>query len=451
MKKVVISICLLLIGFAGLSQQGEQHKIVEIIDLKTVRINIGSEINIKIGDVFQVFGKGQVIHPATGKIVVRENVYLGKIEVVEVVELSSIAKVLENERQFAIGNKIVKVVSVEQEIIEEKKPIQGEFQNPNQRDYSETIYTVNRNEKKTYPKILSIEEKNGKTIAGINKGTYSAAKGGKSKVGKRYYIFVPERDSTDAINFKKIGKEKVIGKVRIFNAEQLKSHGLLQLNTDKKVLQENINANKLMTFIPKKEWYIMVKLGIIEIEKWNRYGSLHVEVGYQIIPNLGLGCGIRLYNQFFYDYEWQTKQLLWKYERDNNATYYNNFNVPQSVYNKLESKDFASFFTLPIFLNFTYDILNKKHSPVIAFRYGFANLSDKESLYELLPYIKTSVEAKGRGYGAVSVYYRFYITGNKALIFGGEFEGTGYKIIQGDSELGKLTATRINIFFGIKL
>lgn len=148
MKKLNTLIALLLITVISYAQDGAEHKIINIIGAGRVEINIGEQFDVKQDDVFQVFGRGQIIHPATGSLVERDNVYLGRIKIIEVKALSSIAETIERIGDFSIGNRIIKVASEDQEIVEHKRPLQAEFERPRDRSYSETIYTQRKEKNK---------------------------------------------------------------------------------------------------------------------------------------------------------------------------------------------------------------------------------------------------------------------------------------------------------------
>jgi hypothetical protein len=155
MKKIIILFFTLCLTSLAIAQDGAEHKITKIVAPGKVEINIGEQYNIQINDVFQIFGKAQVIHPATGKLVERDNVYLGKIKVVEVKELSSIAEILEESEDFAVGNKIIKVVSEETEVVENKKPVQTEFENPTRETILKQYIPKNQKNRKVNQTILA--------------------------------------------------------------------------------------------------------------------------------------------------------------------------------------------------------------------------------------------------------------------------------------------------------
>jgi len=287
MKRILLTICILTIGLFAFSQEGEKHKIAEIINVDKVLINVGSEIDIKIGDIFQVFGRGQVIHPATGKLIIRENVYLGKIEVIEVKELRSTAKILEKERQFAVGNKIIKIVSAEQEIIEEKKPIQGEFQNPNQRNYSETIYSNNKVKYISTMKISDIKEELDSCLFVV------ATKGGKKKIirkNNKYIVFLPESDTSIITGREILANNNNIGTYIVKGYDKQITEGNLSFHLNKPNYDYLLSHNTLQFYKPIEfkielnylgggSLYMFPKVGIIwypnnSINKVKKYNNL---------------------------------------------------------------------------------------------------------------------------------------------------------------------------------
>jgi len=90
------------------AQDGQQHQVIKFVDGKTVEINNGDQFDVEKGDKFQVFGQAIVIHPATGQLVQKDNVYLGTIRVTEVWLLTSIAGITERKYRIHVGNDIQK-------------------------------------------------------------------------------------------------------------------------------------------------------------------------------------------------------------------------------------------------------------------------------------------------------------------------------------------------------
>jgi len=265
MKKIALAILLLLISIFLYSQDGAEHKIINIIGAGRVEINIGAQFEIHAGDIFQIFGKGQIIHPATGRLVDRDNVYLGQIRVIEVREVSSIAEIIEKKGELSVGNRIVKVVNAEQKIIENKKPLQAEFENPKERNYAETIYS--KKEKKSKPTkevhIIKISEADHKPIAIIDKGKETETKGGIPTIGKKYYVFVPIIDTSLITGQQRIEGEEYIGTVNITGVEHDASKGFLSIN---KSIDYNfiIKDNRLLTYVPKlKGWENIIRFNLL--------------------------------------------------------------------------------------------------------------------------------------------------------------------------------------------
>ena len=252
MKKHNTLLALLLITVLSYAQDGAEHKITNIIGAGRVEINIGEQFDVKLDDVFQVFGRGQIIHPATGSLVERDNVYLGRIKIIEVRALSSIAETIERRGDFSIGNRIIKVASEDQEVVEHKRPVQAEFERPRDRSYSETIYT--QREEKTKPdntvRIISIEESENKLLAVINKGRASKAEGGTPSIGKNYHLFVPIVEVSEITGQQRISGEEYIGDLVIEDVEHDASKGSLQLKKDVD-LSFIERDNLLRTYIPK--------------------------------------------------------------------------------------------------------------------------------------------------------------------------------------------------------
>jgi len=139
MKKLFISFCVVISFSVLFGFQGAQHKIIDIENSNTIRVNIGKQAKIKNGDIFQVFGKSQIVHPATGELIERENVYIGKIKINKVLATESLAKILEQNKYFNVGDKVVKVAT-NADRIELIEFTENEFESPNNREYNKTIY-----------------------------------------------------------------------------------------------------------------------------------------------------------------------------------------------------------------------------------------------------------------------------------------------------------------------
>jgi len=251
MKKIILAICF--IGFSAFlfAQDGAEQIITKKIGIDKVEINIGEQFEIKVDDVFQVFGKGQIIHPATGKLVERDNVYLGKIRVLEVKELSSIAEISEEKKDFTIGNKLVKVVAEDQQIVENKRPIQSEFENPKERNYSETIYTQ-QDKKGNDTKNAKIDS--GKYIGLIkNHHEYSVIinQGKNANFNKNFCfgVFSPIYEKSLITEDSLFVKNKQIGKLRIIYTEPNIAKGILTL---KKGFEKPANNSLNLLYVRNK-------------------------------------------------------------------------------------------------------------------------------------------------------------------------------------------------------
>jgi hypothetical protein len=108
MKKIKLIYFLLNCFYISFSQEGT---IIKIIDDKTVEINIGNANGILVGDKFEVTGKGQFLHPATGKVIDSENALLGEISVIEVSLKTSKAAITSSNQAFSINNKVKKTIT----------------------------------------------------------------------------------------------------------------------------------------------------------------------------------------------------------------------------------------------------------------------------------------------------------------------------------------------------
>jgi len=353
MKKIILAIYF--IGFSAFlfAQDGAEQIITKKIGVDKVEINIGEQFEIKVDDVFQVFGKGQIIHPATGKLVERDNVYLGKIKVLEVKELTSIAEISEEKKDFAVGNKLVKVVSEDQQIVENKQPIQSEFENPEKRNYSETIYT--QKEKKVKPKknvhIIEIKEENNQIIAIIDKGNETKAKGGKPRVGKEYYVYVPIIDTSSITGQQHIEGEEYIGIVKINTMEHDASTGSLDLhiNHDYSFIKEQ---SVLRTYLPKnKGWHHLIRMNIISIganfpeEQFSIFNGLELINGYRFTPYFFTGLGLG------YNTEYHSPYIDAKM---NNLPVFAHFKF--NIFNRKNSLSINTSIGKNVVLNSTHDI-----------------------------------------------------------------------------------------------
>lgn len=359
MKKLILIINLILFSIFLFAQAGAEHQITNIIGAGRVEINIGEQFEIKADDIFQVFGKGQIIHPATGKLVERDNIYLGKIKVIEVKELSSIAEIIEKKSAFSIGNKVVKVISAEQEVIENKRPIQAEFQNPKERNYSETIYTQKEEKGKpnTDVHIVKISEENNQTFATIDKGNKTKAKGGEPSVSKKYYVFVPIVDTSSITGDQMVIGEEYIGSVKITSVEHDASTGKLVLNktTDYSFIEKD---NLLRTYIPKVKGLHHIFMLTVASMNFNlgdkpisAINGIYTMNGYMTSPYFFIGAGIG-YNV---DYNKEYKEAIIK-------------NIPFFIYSK-------------------YTISNNKTSPTFNLSVGknlVLNKKNENRLYEIV-------------------------------------------------------------------
>ncbi|MFO7658870.1 MAG: hypothetical protein R6W78_17555 [Bacteroidales bacterium] len=413
MKNYFFITCIVLFPVLAHAQDGAEHKITNIIGVGRVEINIGEQFEIKINDVFQVFGKGQIIHPATGKIVERDNIYLGKIKVIEVKELSSVAEIIEKKGELSIGSKIVKVVSAEQEVIENKRPLQAEFENPSERNYSETIYK--QNDKKGKPNtdvhIIKITKENEQLLATIDKGNKTKSKGGKLTVGKEYYIFVPIVDTSAITGQQRRDGEDYIGDVKIKTVEHDASTGYLSLNKEASFtfLEKN---NYLLPYIPKnKGWNhilrfnfmsfnyldgkqhsgIIDSLGKISEEKMFSFlNGLEIINGYRFSPLYFIGIGIGY----------------------NNETYYE----PHEPYRNVIIRN------MPIYLHQRFNLINARNSISINLTTGKNIVLNKTN--DLRPY-----DIKGNFYLAGGIGTKTYIKKYGAILIDIDFELKKYQFI----------------------
>jgi len=310
MKKIILFAIFVIITNCIFAQDGAEHKITKIIPATTtVHINIGKQFNVKIDDVFQVFGKANIIHPATGQLVERDNVYIGKIKVVEVKDLTSVAEIIEQKEKFAEGNKIVKVADESQVVVEHKRPAQAEFENPKERLYSETIYTQRTKKKKVdrRPRIAEIKGEESDLLAIIDKGTKSKIKGKKIKEGKKYYLFTPVYEVSSISGEKEKIGEEYSGDVIVLNTQHDASEGSLKLHKELKIDYIK-DDNFLLHFVPKTKGFesytslylIGADIGVKWIPSGFKFSTIH---GYRISDTYFFGLGSGMY-QYIIDYNW---------------------------------------------------------------------------------------------------------------------------------------------------
>lgn len=202
---------LLFLTMTAFAQEGIDHKVSRITDQLHVEINIGTNYNVMVGDVFDVFGQGTVIHPATGKLVERDNVFIGKVRITEVKPLTSIAEITEATGKFAAGNKIVKINPVKQEPVVVQKPVRAEFQQPQKTKYSETIYTRQVNSRvpgtsKRWATISKVENQDTLITASLDKGS-----DWKIRKGVKYPVYYRDKDSSDITGRTRFGKYRYSG------------------------------------------------------------------------------------------------------------------------------------------------------------------------------------------------------------------------------------------------
>jgi hypothetical protein len=433
MKIIAISSLLFLLTTFLFAQEGAEHKLINIIGAGRVEINIGEQFDISAGDIFQVFGKGQIIHPATGKLVERDNVYLGKIKVLEVKKITSIAEIIEKKGEFLVGNRIVKVVTAEQVVIENKKPLQSEFENPKERNYAETIYT--QNEKKAKPNkevhIIEINEVNHQPIAIIDKGKETKAKGGKPSIDKKYYIFVPIVDTSSITGQQRIEGEEYIGSVKISIVEHDASKGYLSLN---KNIEYNFikKDNRLLVYNPKlKGWGNILRINLLSFnyldgkqpvnllsqsgvvigedtkngEKMFTYlNGFEIIRGYRFSPVYFLGAGVGYNNEYHKPY------------RD------------------------ALIMNIPLFLQQRINILNKKNSLSINLSIGKNTVLNSNSTRR--PY-----KIFGGVLGSGGLGLKTYIKNYGALLFDVDLELKNYLFENYSTKSANLAFLKLKIGF----
>jgi hypothetical protein len=159
---------------------------------------------------------------------------------------------------------LVKVVSADQQVVENKRPVQAEFENPKERNYAETIYSQKDKKAKSNKDvhIIEIKEENDQTTAIIDKGKETKAKG-KPVIGKEYFVFVPIVDTSSITGQQHIEGEEYIGKVKITSVEHDASTGNLSLHKkrDYSFIEKD---NLLRTYVPKNNgWHHIFRLNFI--------------------------------------------------------------------------------------------------------------------------------------------------------------------------------------------
>jgi uncharacterized protein (TIGR02145 family) len=125
MKSIVNLLILILITINAHSQDGQ---VIKIIDNTSIEINIGTKNNVQVGDVYKIIGKGQKVHPATGRMVESEHVEIGKIIVKSILPNTAIAEIVEQRNNISIGNKISKTTFENQKEKNEKKTLSNVVQ-----------------------------------------------------------------------------------------------------------------------------------------------------------------------------------------------------------------------------------------------------------------------------------------------------------------------------------
>lgn len=121
--------------------------VTKIIDSKTVEINIGKSKGAKVGDKFKVFGKGQFLHPATGRMVEGDNIAIGEIIILEVMQNTSKAQVVNSTQPIATNARVEKTAEETQTAQVETKT-QTYYQPEYESSYTKTSQEKEKKEKK---------------------------------------------------------------------------------------------------------------------------------------------------------------------------------------------------------------------------------------------------------------------------------------------------------------
>jgi hypothetical protein len=140
-----IQIVAILLGFfsvlVGFDDVNAEYRIIQILSNEKVLVNISSDTGIGAGQVFQVFGEKSIVHPATGKLIVRENVLVGKIKVLEVSPVEATCLIIDQSRFLEVGDRLEKVASGSVLALDEQEAMSSEFDKPRNNEYSKSVYT----------------------------------------------------------------------------------------------------------------------------------------------------------------------------------------------------------------------------------------------------------------------------------------------------------------------
>ncbi len=98
--------------------------------------------------------------------------------------------------------------------------------------------------------IIKINEEDGKLIAIIDKGSNTKAKGGKPSIGKRYYVYIPNIDTSSITGETRISGEEFIGILNLTNIEYDASIGNLKLIKERDI--KFIESNNILRTYYKK-------------------------------------------------------------------------------------------------------------------------------------------------------------------------------------------------------
>lgn len=407
MKKALIVLNIFLCSSLINAQDGAEHKITNIIGAGRIEINIGSQNEVKIDDIFQVFGKGQVIHPATGKLVERDNVFIGKVKIIETKELTSVAEIVEKSKDFSVGNKVIKVVTEEQPVIQNKRPVQAEFENPEERKYSETIYTQKTQKLKPGKEIhiIDIKDENNQVVAIVDKG--NKTKGRAPKTGKKYYVYTPKIDTSTITGQQQIDGEDFIGKVIITTVDYDASKGKFLLN--KEIDYDLIiKDNHLHSYVPKlKGWDHILRLNILSFN-WldgREHGNAYSQSGF-VISHESHSNAEKIFSplngfEFINGYRF-------------NPVYFIGFGLG---YNNEYHKPFrdALIMNIPYFLHQRFNVFNKKNS--ISLNLSLGQNAVLNAVADKRPY-----EIHGSYFLAGGLGLKTYIQDRGALLFDVDME-----------------------------
>jgi hypothetical protein len=144
LNRYVCFVCLISLVCGSQNSLGKSE-IIKVTSEEEVIINTGSRDAIKVGEVFQIYGSKSSIHPATGKLITRENVLVAIIEVKTIEIFTAKCRIVKKSRHLLVGDKVWRVANKHTNALTEEMDALGDFDKVSKDAYSHTIYSNSQN------------------------------------------------------------------------------------------------------------------------------------------------------------------------------------------------------------------------------------------------------------------------------------------------------------------